>query len=288
MDMKWSLRTAMRMLVVALLLFACLGAAALADTLALPQGTKWIETEAFYGDTSIDRVVLGNDVMSIGTRAFANSSLKEIDLPASLTYIADSAFSGMSKVTATAPKGSYAYNWALDHDNVALTGSCGTNCTWTLWQGTLTIAGTGAMKNYTDASPFPADHVTRIVIKNGVTAIGQYAFYGLENVTSVTIPSTVTSIKNHSFDGCSSLTRVIIPDDVTVLGEFAFGHCASLVSARVPNSVTSMGNAVFYDCFALSDVTIPNGLTVIKSSTFSGCRALESITIPDSVTSIGS
>jgi len=165
---------------------------ALAATLTLPTSTKTIEEQAFKGDTSIDEVVLPEGIESIGAEAFADSSLTQINLPESIASIADDAFDGPDKVTVTAAKDSYAYGWAVGHDNIALTGTCGTDVNWTLYRGTLTISGTGAMKNYT-ASPFPTEHVKKIVIEDGVTAIGQYAFYGCSSATSVTIPSSVTT-----------------------------------------------------------------------------------------------
>lgn len=83
-----------------------------ANTLALPKSLKVIEEEAFYGDKSIGKVVLPDDVKEIHAKAFANSSLSEINLPDSLTYIDNSAFDGPDKVSITASEGTYAYQWA--------------------------------------------------------------------------------------------------------------------------------------------------------------------------------
>ena len=90
---------------------------AYADTLWLPQELKRIEEEAFYGNTSLDEVVIPNSVTYIGPRAFANSSLKYISLPASITSIADDAFSGMldSAVLAPVDGNSYASEWCKTH-----------------------------------------------------------------------------------------------------------------------------------------------------------------------------
>ena len=92
------------------------GLAALADTvLNMPAALKIIDEEAFYGDTSIDKVVLSDKVTEIRARAFANSTLSEINLPDSLTFIDESAFDGPGKVKVTANKGTYAYEWAVLH-----------------------------------------------------------------------------------------------------------------------------------------------------------------------------
>ena len=96
----------------AIALLLC-GTAALADNvLTLPAGLKTIEEEAFYGDTSIDSVTLPQGILEIRARAFANSSLKTVNLPDSLTFIADDAFDGPDYVRVTVNPDTYAYTWA--------------------------------------------------------------------------------------------------------------------------------------------------------------------------------
>ncbi len=130
--------------------------------------------------------------------------------------------------------------------------------------------------------------VKDLVIPDGITSIGSFAFYGCSGLNSVTIPNSVTSIGGWAFNGCSGLTSVTIPDGVTSIGSFAFYGCSGLTSVTIPNGVTSIGSGVFRECSGLISVTIPNGVTSIAASTFSGCSGLTSVTIPDGVTSIGS
>ena len=84
-----------------------------ADELVLPAGLKEIGEEAFYGSISIDKVVLSNNVTEIKAKAFANSTLSEINLPDSLSTIADDAFEGTNLKKVTASEGSYAWKWAV-------------------------------------------------------------------------------------------------------------------------------------------------------------------------------
>ena len=91
----------------------CLGATAMAATLTLPSSLKVIEEEAFCGDSSLDTVIVPEGVTEIGPRAFADSSLKEIRLPDSLTDIDATALDGVEGVTVTANEGSNAYKWRL-------------------------------------------------------------------------------------------------------------------------------------------------------------------------------
>ena len=173
----------------------------------------------------------------------------------------------------------------------AQSGTCGDNLTWTLNNGTLTISGTGVMYNfeYPNYAPWYSSRssIKTVIIEDGVTSIGNYAFYWCESLTSITIPNSVTSIGDGAFLGCSSLTSVTIPNSVTSIGDGAFGSCISLTSVTIPNSVTSIGEWAFYYCSSLTSVTIPNSVTSIGNDAFSGCSSLTSVTIPNSVTSIG-
>ena len=166
------------------------------------------------------------------------------------------------------------------------------NLTWTLTaDGTLTISGEGAMKDYnSDDNPSPVynnSDVKKVVIEDGVTSIGNSAFDSCRNLTSVTIPDSVTSIGKDAFEACNSLSSITLSNNITSIGDAAFYDCSNLKSITIPDSVTSIESAVFYNCTSLTSITIPNSVTSIGSYAFSDCSSLTSITIPDSVTSIG-
>ena len=172
-------------------------------------------------------------------------------------------------------------------------GSCGTNVTYTYVSstGTLTIQGSHAMSDYSYSSDVPwfsykAD-IKTVVIKDGVTSIGNFAFSYCTGLTSIEIPNSVTSIGSRAFDGCTGLTSVTIPNSVTSIGYGAFDGCSGLTSIEIPNSVTSIGSRAFDGCTGLTSVTIPNSVTSIGYGAFDGCSGLTSIEIPNSVTSIG-
>jgi len=165
------------------------------------------------------------------------------------------------------------------------------NLTWKLdADGTMTISGTGAMKDYDyDSNLSPVcknSNVKKVVIEDGVTSIGDSAFESCTNLTDITIPDSVTSIGNSAF-AYTGLKSITIPDSVTNIGNYAFFY-TGLKSITIPDSVTSIENGTFYNCSSLTDIVIPNSVTSIKTAAFSYCRSLTSITIPDSVTSIGS
>ena len=110
--------------------------------------------------------------------------------------------------------------------------TCG-DCTVTLEGTTLTVSGSGAMADYASTSNrgwnSSVSSITSIVVEEGVTSIGKYAFYGCNNasMTSVTLPSTVTSIGYGAFWNCGNLTTCNIPASVTSIGSSAFYSCES-------------------------------------------------------------
>ena len=129
--------------------------------------------------------------------------------------------------------------------NAEKSGSCGPNLKWHLTDdGVLTITGKGEMYDYS-YTPWSNDDLTRVIIGNGVTTIGEAAFRSCSHLTSVTIPNSVTTIGDNAFSGCSSLTSVTIPNSVTTIKEYAFSDCSHLTSVTIPNSVTTIGNNAF-------------------------------------------
>ncbi len=153
--------------------------------------------------------------------------------------------------------------------------------------------------------------VSRMVLPDGLSNIGNLAFSGCVDLESVTIPNSVTNIGYDAFYGCAGLTEVAIPSSVSSVGQCAFVGCSNLSYVAVPASVverkftdvfdadlsawvevakgvTHIGVSTFKDCRWLTGVTIPNSVASIGTSAFSGCSGLIEVDIPSSVTSIGS
>lgn len=173
---------------------------------------------------------------------------------------------------------------------IVKSGECGDNVTYTLDDdGLLKISGSGNMNDYyIGNSPFYLNKdIKEIVIGDGVTSIGDCAFWGCSSLTSIEIPDGVTSIGMSVFDSCSSLTSIEIPVGVTSLKDFVFYGCSSLTSITIPEGLTSIGGGVFQNCSSLTSIAIPAGVTSIGSSAFESCSSLTSIAILAGVTSIG-
>ena len=169
-------------------------------------------------------------------------------------------------------------------------GVCGGNLTWMLDDnGVLFIRGSGQMVDYAWYGPWSVytDQIVTVVLDDGVTTIGDRAFYDCDSLTSVTIPDSVTAIGHGAFADCDSLTSVTIPDSVTAIEGGAFAHCDSLTSVTIPDSVTTIEGGAFAYCSSLTSVTIPDSVTTIGEYAFAWCDSLTSVAIPDSVTTIG-
>ena len=146
--------------------------------------------------------------------------------------------------------------------------------------GTLTISGTGDMTDYYAASSpwYSNTNIKKVVIKDGVTKIGRYAFERCEKLTSVEIPNSVTSIGGYAFGNCLSLRSIELPNSVTVIDDYVFAGCVSLTSITIPNSVTSIGEGAIGMCTSLTSIVIPNSVKSIKNWAFGNSKNLTSIT----------
>lgn len=176
-------------------------------------------------------------------------------------------------------------------------GSCGESITWVLEKdGTLTLTGSGPMSDYYSFN-YGSDYqapwsgsaplITRIIVGEGITTIGNYAFSSCGKITTVTLPKSLTSIGNFAFDDCLSLTAIDIPDAVTTIGQAAFRDCWALETAELPDSLTDLKAEAFARCDRLSSITWPAGLISIGKQAFYCCTALQTLDLPDEITVIG-
>ena len=133
---------------------------------------------------------------------------------------------------------------------------CGENCSWSLdtQTGVFIINGEGAMKNYDwSAIPWPRSLIYSVQISDGITSIGNHAFWG-SHLTSIDIPNTVTRIGHQAFMG-NDLTSITIPDSVTSIGVEAF-HGNDFETVVVPDSVTTLNHGAFSGNPNLKEITV--------------------------------
>lgn len=161
--------------------------------------------------------------------------------------------------------------------------------------GVLRISGTGDMNNYafTNArgsngagstapwgdqnknavfeGQYNSDLITSVIIEEGVTSIGNYAFYGYDHLTSVSIPSSVKSIGEGAFTKCSALTSMDISSKyITSIGNYAFKDCTGLTSFTTSANVTSIGTDAFANCSSL----VMRGPACVYSQTYANDNSI--------------
>lgn len=172
---------------------------------------------------------------------------------------------------------------------------CGDNLAWTLdSSGTLTISGVGEMYDFDigyewggTIAPWNSrcESITSVIIEDGVTSIGSYAFSLCINLTSISIPDTVITIGDDAFNNCICLKSVIIPDSVISIGSGdgggTFRFCESLADVTLGRNVETLGFAAFAECKSLSTIFIPASVSTIHGNTFSGCDSLTDIVVED-------
>ena len=171
-------------------------------------------------------------------------------------------------------------------------GTLGDAMSWVLDDaGTLTISGTGAMPDYSYREPAPwkslSSQITKVVIEEGVTRVGVYAFNECRSILEVSIPSTVTAIGSNAFNNCNALTALVLPEGLTSIGESAFSYCNALKTVTIPGSVTDMAQRAFYYCQGLQSAVIGEGITSLPQYLFYGCGKLTEVTLPSTLTQIG-
>ena len=253
-------------------------------------------------NANVKKVILPDTLINIAYQAFSNcSSLTSINIPDSVTSIGDMAFSNCSSLTGVYISDIEA--WCKINFN------SGTSSNPLQYARNLYLNG---------------ELVTKLVITDGVTSIGGWAFDRCRSLESVTIPDSVESIGYYAFSSCTSLTSVSIGKGVTSIGEGAFSYCDSLTSVTIPDSVESIGSNAFDSCERLESIEvdkdnanyssdeygvlynkdktiliqypvgntrttfeIPNSVTSIGSHAFYECSSLQSVTIGSEVTSIG-
>lgn len=168
-------------------------------------------------------------------------------------------------------------------------GTCGKNIRWEFNAETLTISGTGEMNDYSEANeqPWYGNYfsIKKIIIENGVTSIGDYAFSGFNDLTDVTIPDSVTCIGECAFRWNKKMTSIKLPDSIDNIKKGAFQE-TGLTTITIPNRITTIAEDMFYGS-ELKNIEIPINVTSIEKSAFSWCLSLESVIFKGNVTSIG-
>ena len=163
---------------------------------------------------------------------------------------------------------------------------------------TMTIRGTGPMKNYDFLScrdmPWRDAilKITRLIVDDGVTSLGDCVLHGFDgghdarNLMEVKLPEGLTYLRNYAFFGAAKLKSNTLPSTLTTIGLGAFDECAGLTGIKIPSDVKTIKEGAFGGT-GLTSVTIPDKVETLGQDVFENCTQLTSIHIPKSVKSMG-
>ena len=229
-------------------------------------GTFIIFNYPYEGDITIPPTVTYESVEYAVTAAkpgtFQESSkLTSVSIPATLTDLGEAPFASCIRLT----------NITVDEDNPAYT----------------IIDDLLYDKAVTTLLACPGAKEGAVVVKDGVSTIGQSAFHGCSKLTSIDIPSSVNEIGAEAFRGCKELTAITLPDGITAIKDKTFYNCQALSAIPLPSGITSIGANAFYQCTTLSSITLPSSLEKLGDYAFSLCGGLRSVTLPDGLKEIG-
>ena len=193
----------------------------------------------------------------IADRAFSNSSLTTVTIPASVTTIGGGALSAYPLSTINVENGNSEFsseNGILFNQDKTILIRC------------------------------PLAKSGEITIPNSVTTIDKFAFYQCRNITSVTIPTSVTTIGHDAFAYCTGLTTFTVPSSIETIEQNMLYGCSNLESVTISEGITSIGSWSFAFCDKLTTVLLPSSVTTISWFAFCSCKGLVSVVIPASVT----
>lgn len=244
--------------------------------------------------SNLEKLTIGNDLVTIGDRAFEFTDITTITLPDSVETIGDSAFDHCNKLTSvnipdnvtTIGNGAFQYTAIT---SVAIPGSVKTigqyafeNCT------SLATLELGSGIQTIDVWAFrDCTALTSVSIPDSVKTIGSSAFNGCTSLETLTLGSGVETIGNNAFQGCNLLTDFALPSGLKSIGDSAFNGCAALTKVDMPDSVTYLGAGAYQNCTGLTSATLSEKLSEMNNSVFAGCTGLTTVTLPDLVNNIG-
>lgn len=318
------------------------------QTVSVPDGVTSIPEACFNNCISLTDVMLP-DVIDIGEISFAHcDSLRYLYINGAIQNIGFGAFAVCKNLTkvvfstdqevtlgtklfAESPEitiycrdntSIQAYAIQNNIPYVIIGGNAGSSIKWFFNEGFLMIYGNGPMDNYIYS---PWEHLKASIdacyISDGITTIGNRAFYNCSNLTSIYLPNTLTHIGIYSFCECAELKTISMPYGLQTIEEYAFEMCGNLTSIIIPASVNEIKSSSFRRCSSLVSISvdannqtycsydgvlyskdktklicypsgrqgtykIPDFVNKIDVEAFRSCSKLTSISIPDSVKSI--
>ena len=264
-----------------------------------------ISAYAFGGLTSVETIVLPNNIKQIKQYAFAAVEMDSFVIPDSVTNIFENAFYharireltipfvGMGRTQGQQNLGALFGNYHKFIETITLTGGNGVDgnvISYSAFEGCRALTSINLPNNIVrieDNAFRYCESLTSIVIPYGVTYIGQYAFGSCTNLSYVGLPSTLTTLESFAFDSCSSLEYIVLPEGLRTIGWYAFTH-SGLKNIVIPSSVTRIGADSFSYCNNLTSIVVLDGVDkIVESGAFRSCSNLKYVKFECAISSFG-
>lgn len=216
--------------------------------LVIPNSITSIGPYTFNYCSGLSSISFPNTITSIENKAFYwCEGLRNIDIPSSVVSIGASAFQGCRYVkTLTLGSGISSIGDEAFNNCYSLT---------TVIIDSPTLVEKTYSSSSNDNLPYLfGSQVTKFIIGDTPTKIGNYAFYNKTGITEIELGKNIKSIGQRSFYGCTGLTSMVLPEGVTSTGNYSFEDCTGLTSLTLPSTLTSLGSYNFDGCDNLSNV----------------------------------
>lgn len=235
-------------------------------------------SDEFAMGIAIKKVEISEGVTVIGDRAFQNClSLTEASIPASILRIGKYAFDNCSLLE------------TIDFINLDIIEEIDEMAFEnTLWYQNLPDNEIVYIGNIAYTFKGIMDDDFDLIIRDGVTAIADYAFSSFTQINSVTFPSSLRTIGSYAFSGATGISSLVFNEELIEIKEYAFANCNNLFDVTFNDNLEYIGDFCFYNATSLNSITLKEGLKHIGRSAFENNTALSEVSIPSSVTTIGS
>ncbi|MDE7121297.1 MAG: leucine-rich repeat domain-containing protein, partial [Oscillospiraceae bacterium] len=207
------------------------------EEITIREGTLSIAGSAFWNDKNLKKVNLPDSLLYIGNKAFSYSGLTSIEIPESVLAIGEDAFRGTKLETLTVDENNMHY---ASRENILYD------------------------KDFTKFIFVPGT-VTDVTVPDTITEIPDDTFYYCKNLTNITLPENLTSIGNDAFCRCENLTNITLPENLISIGEQAFEN-SGITEITIPASVEIIKDGAFGYCPNLETIRFAEGTEVIPTS----------------------
>lgn len=126
-----------------------------------------------------------------------------------------------------------------------------------------------------------------VIIEDGITSIGDYAFEYFSELDEVQIANSVKRIGSDAFSHCEKLLKIKLPDNLEVIEDHAFVEDNHLQAPTFPESLDSLGFGSFFNCYTFDKVDLSNTqVKKIPAKCFRACSGIETVLLPPTVIAI--